>query len=876
MSDSLRRRGARIFASLAATLLLTAAWAVAHAQDTGMYLSILPPGNSGHLDAGDALDFLNNGILPPHVDDQREMYANLVYAQPGLTDGELLDYFKAAPLGEPQVVTSKVTNLDGITIERDEFGVPYIKGRSRRKLMYGIGYASAQDRLFAMDLARRAGRGHVSELIGGDPFALENDEALYQFAGYDDADLEAAFDTLVKEFRGRGRRVKRDIEAFVDGINAFITLANAQPLGAAPAEYLGLDQLPIEKFKPIDILAIATQLEQLFGAGGGGEHRNSLLLQKLEAAYGTTDGEALYRDLRSREEAEAPVTTDLSFPYLVPQPIDPAAVAMIDVGSLVQPPITEVIGPLPPSPLSVDTSFLARKKPHPSMSNFVAVTAAHGAGGHPIAVMGPQAGYLVPELLYEMNIEGAGIKARGVAITGTPYIVLGRGRNYAWSATAGGSDNTDVRAEKLCEPGGGTPSIMSDHYLFNGECVPIFERIDTWCAGGKTFCASNGDNLQATVERSVHGIIFARATVGGAPVALAHQRASFMREGQNAAAFAIINRKTRRPKAFERAIRFAPGSFNWIYVNQDDLFYYHSGRFPVRAHGVDYEMPSWGTGEWEWQGVVAKDDHPHELNPARGYMTSWNNKPARDWRAADSNYSFGTVHRVDSLEERVGAAVAGGSPISIAEMVEIMEDAGTVDLRGSQVLPLALQIIGSEPSLAAELAVLDQWISDGAMRRDRDHDGEYDDSSAVTIMDAWFEPMIDAAFGAQLGPFYGDIPLQFDDEPGPLGSAYQSGYYGLLDKAFRQVLGIPVTDPLEVLHCADGTLGGCRAAMVASLSDAVADLTGQFGSSDPADWRADPTADQIEFMPFGVASVDPMPWVNRPTFQQVVQVERKR
>ena len=37
-----------------------------------------------------------------------------------------------------------------------------------------------------------------------------------------------------------------------------------------------------------------------------------------------------------------------------------------------------------------------------------------------------------------------------------------------------------------------------------------------------------------------------------------------------------------------------------------------------------------------------------------------------------------------------------------------------------------------------------------------------------------------------------------------------------------------------------------------------------------------PLADQIEFRPFGLAEVDPIPWVNRPTFQQVVQVTTRR
>jgi hypothetical protein len=619
-------------------------------------------------------------------------------------------------------------------------------------------------------------------------------------------------------------------------------------------------------------LAVTVQLELLFGAGGGGEHRNATLLQKLTQSLGATDGEALFDDLRGAEESEAPATTELSFPYLTPQVVDPAAVALPDLASIVEGPMVEITGTLPSLTASVDLKFLKREGPHPSMSNFLAITAENAAGGHPIAVMGPQTGYFVPELLTEISMEGGRFMARGAAVTGTPYVVLGRGRSYAWSATAGGSDNTDVRAEKLCVPGGGTPAIDATDYLYNGDCIPMFVRTDTWCSGTDTFCNSNPDNITAVVQRTVHGIVFARATVGGEPVALVKQRASFFRECENATAFMHINRRTNSPRKFERAISFAPGSFNWLYVNEDDVFFFHSGRFPIRAAGVDFEMPSWGTGEWEWQGLVETDDHPSELNPARGWVASWNNKPARDWRAADSNYTFGTVHRVDSLDEGLEAALMSGPPLTIARMVEIMEDAGTTDLRGTQVLPLALSLIGSEPGLDDVIAIMQAWVASGAFRRDRDDNGFYDHGTAVAVMDEWFERMIHAVFDAQLGAFYSDIPLGFDDEPGARGSAYQSGYYGLLDKALRTALGQPVADPFEVLRCADGTQAGCRSALVQSLDDAVAALATEFGSSDPSTWQADPTEDQIEFMPFGLAEVAPIPWVNRPTFQQVVQV----
>ncbi len=56
---------------------------------------------------------------------------------------------------------------------------------------------------------------------------------------------------------------------------------------------------------------------------------------------------------------------------------------------------------------------------------------------------------------------------------------LGRGGDYAWSATSAGSD----RLEKLCNPDGSAPSTSSTSYVFNGRCVAMYERTDRELAG---------------------------------------------------------------------------------------------------------------------------------------------------------------------------------------------------------------------------------------------------------------------------------------------------------------------------------------------------------------------------------------------------------
>ena len=103
-----------------------------------------------------------------------------------------------------------------------------------------------------------------------------------------------------------------------------------------------------------------------------------------------------------------------------------------------------------------------------------------------------------------------------------------------------------------------------------------------------------------------------------------------------------------------------------------------------------------------------------------------------------------------------------------------MGNAGTQDLRGVEVLPYALKIIGppSNPALAKAVAELRAWVATGAHRINREHpgaSGDYDQTDAVRIMDAWWPLLVKAEFQPVLGPsLLGQVESEFpiNDEPG--------------------------------------------------------------------------------------------------------------
>ncbi|MEK8104052.1 penicillin acylase family protein [Micromonospora sp. M12] len=109
--------------------------------------------------------------------------------------------------------------------------------------------------------------------------------------------------------------------------------------------------------------------------------------------------------------------------------------------------------------------------------------------------------------------------------------------------------------------------------------------------------------------------------------------------------------------------------------------------------------------------------HPQSVN--QDYYVSWNNKQARDFGAADGNFSFGSVHRAQLLDGPVRAAIAQRK-LGRADVVKIMADAAVTDLRGQQVLDDLLRVLDStpvtDPALVDAVGKLRAWQQAGARR----------------------------------------------------------------------------------------------------------------------------------------------------------------
>ena len=855
------------------------------AGDPGGFRNTLPPGQDGSFTIVELLGALAGGPLPLHATDQVDPYAQLVLRSPGVTEADVDALFKDASFGVPEDDVDRVYNpLPDVTVVRDRSaGVPHIFGTTRYATMYAQGYTGAEDRLFFMDALRHYGRSRLSEFAGGSAANQALDAEQLAVAPYTEAERTAQLGRLAS--RGpTGRQVVEDFDAYIDGVNAYIAEALLNP-AKLPGEYVLLQRLP-HRWVPEDVVAVASLIGGLLGKGGGGELQNLCGLDEIAAVVGADEARLVFDDLRMAADPEAPTTSARPVPYRVADP-DPATVPPVDCASLRpvdpgSPSVADVVGALG----SATTGVLGLEFPR-SASNALLVAADRTATGTPVAVFGPQVSYRVPQILIEKDVHGPGIDARGAAFPGLDmYVLLGRGRDYAWSATSSGADNVDQWVLRLCDPGGGEVTDTSMGYVHDGACLAIDFYQHTQVAIPTPGGIPDGPDdllLSTRVERAPHyGPLVARGRlVDGTPIAVASDRSTYHDEVSSAIGFSQLNDPMFMAGGFD-SFRRATGdgidfTFNWFYVDAEHIGFQHSCRCPERHPNVDPDLPTWGDGRFDYAGELDPADQPWDLDPASGFLTSWNNRPAPMWGANDRQYAWGPVNRSLSLDRALQRAIDAG-PVTRAGVVDAMADAATVDPRGSEVLPELLAVLGDDtpPDIDPRAAVLRDglatWLTTGAHRRDTDADGTYDDPFGPAALDAWWPLAAHAIFDPASGGALDALGIPINDPPqNHIGSAFEATVAGQLDKDLRQVLGRPVSGPFHRTYCGGGDLDTCRQVLWGSLAQAATVLENETGSPDPAAWNRAVADDELHFEPL-VAEIPPIPWQNRPTFQQVVQL----
>ena len=795
-------------AAAMALVALPAAGGAGSSDYASVALNVLPPGQSGDL------------LFPATATDQLKLYDGLTPRGGNVRAADLTRYFKPERFGVSGKVVRTERPRPGLRILRDRWDVPHVYGRTRADVEFGAGYATAEDRFVLMELLRGPGRLAALDAPGLDPFALATSGR--QFVPTQATEERVAQQLqLVRSAGRKGQQLYADVRSYVAGINAYYKKRNQ---GLRP-------------WTTTDVIAVGSLLGANLGVGGGDETRRAMFLDALRRRVGAERAPALWDWLAQKQDATTPVSVDGRFAYDSGPALQTGNAVLMD-------------GSFQPGSSSPPTFHFANPV---AASNALLVSARRSATGHPLFVAGPQVGYTYPELLLELDLHGGGIDARGASFPGLSfYVLLGRGKDFAWSATSANSDIVDQYVETLC---GGDDF----HYLYKGEC----RAMTTFDAGVLKGTASEPDR-EIVFRETVHGPVLGYAkSEDGAPVAISTKRSTRGRELLSALAFQDLNtNRVHDPQSFFRAMNQLEFTFNWFYADNRDIAMFSSGRLPIRASNVGSGLPTNGTGDYEWRGFLPLSRHVRGINPKSGVILNWNNKPGLGFSSSDDNWSFGPVQRVQLLRN----AVARQKVHTLASLTGAMNRAATQDLRTVAVLPVLENYLGGTAPSAFDnqlVSLMFDWLKNGASRIDQDLDGKIDDPGAA-IMDAVWPGLADVLMRPTLGPLTDRLKtlLGVDDFANPHGSSYFGGWYGYV------VRDLAASTPT---FCGGGDSARCRASLWAAIDEAGAALAAAQGP-DPTRWRADATGERITFgfLPQTAR------WTNRPTFQQVISFDSHR
>src|SRR3989454_1479278 len=444
-------------AAAVALVALPAAGGAGSSDYAAVALNVLPPGQSGDL------------LFPATATDQLKLYDGLTPRAGDVRASDLTRYFKPERFGVSGKVVRTERPRPGLRILRDRWDVPHIYGRTRADVEFGAGYATAEDRYVLLELLRGPGRLAALDAPGVDPFALATSGRFFIPTKAADKRLAEQL-KLVRSAGAKGGQLYADVSSYVAGINAYYKHVNQ---GLRP-------------WTMTDVIAVGALLGADLGVGGGDETRRSMFFDALERRFGAAAGK--YWDLLAeRQDPQAPVSVDGVFPY-GDAPRGPGNVILDD-------------GSFRPALAGAGSSFHFHNPI--GASNALLVSARRSATHHPLFVAGPQVGYYFPQILLELDLHGGGIDARGASFPGlSMYVLLGRGKDFAWSATSANSDIVDQYAETLCGD--------DTHYLFKGEC----RAMTTFDAG---VLKGNGTEPDRKLEfrETVHGPVIGYARVKG-------------------------------------------------------------------------------------------------------------------------------------------------------------------------------------------------------------------------------------------------------------------------------------------------------------------------------------------------------------------------
>jgi penicillin amidase len=503
-----------------------------------------------------------------------------------------------------------------VEIFRDEYGVPHIYAKDEHDLVKAAGYVHAQDRLFQMELARRAGEGRLSELF--DTATIKYDK-LFRTLG-----LSILAESLEQHLHPLSRQL---LENYAEGVNAFIEAHK----GKYPIEF---DMLNIQP-EPWTV-------------------RHSIIISRLMAwelnfAWWV---ELTYAEIAERVSVE-------KFQEIIPR--SPASVMPLVPREEIKFPLLTVRSFL--NDVYEYREFIGLG-PFTAGSNAWVVGAEKSVSGKPLLANDPHLIISLPSKWYEMHLSAPRVNVAGVSIPGAPFIIIGHNDSLAWGFTNAMLDDADFFMEQIDSTG--------KFYRFKDKLLPLTIREEKIYIGKR-------DSVEISVRSTHHGPLVNEVHPRGVhqhtDITLQHTFFSLRWTGFELSdeflAFYKINRAQNRQEFLEGLKDFTVPAQCAVYADvRGNYCLWLAGRVPIRAKGNPLLPRAGWTGTEEWKEFIPFDKLPRRINPKEGFIISANQV------IADESYPYylSAYWEPPARSERIRELLQSSEKFSAHDFQQMQQD----------------------------------------------------------------------------------------------------------------------------------------------------------------------------------------------------------
>jgi penicillin amidase len=595
-------------------------------------------------------------------------------------------------------------------IVRDELGVPHIYADSMRAAFHALGYATAQDRLFQMTIARLIMQGrsaeHFAVAAAAPSLAAKqafNDRLIKQDLEVQLFDYAGRADVRATELPGD---IPELLTAYAAGINAYL----ASPGLTLDARFQNLGITNIEPWTAGHTLLVWDRMGRVAGA--------PIVQSELDLFNACSSGSC---------------PNNTFCPGGAPLPLDEGA-ATVPVPAGAWPPT------YPPGFAMSAPPLTERFPSEPVLkaSHAWAVRGTHTTSGKPVLAAEPQLGLIGTAHWYQfhLNVPSANVNVRGMGVAGAPGVFVYYNPYTSHTIVAGSGDTTDLLHLQN--------GANADEYVVDGQTRSV-------TSGTVTIAIRGQASRTVTVERTVLGPVWnplLTSVPAGQRFVLRH--AEYFRPATHSIVAGIELMRSTSLSTYRQAIAHwvvptvyavyagvnegapsdDPGhiAFHALTMIPDRVQQIVDGSDATGRYPIDASLSS-----NDWQGGLDLNWNPHVIDPPSGYIFNGNSSPAGSWYANTLYSGIGGVgdsYRSLALRYRLAElfSSAGNGLLTPAEIHGLHFDDSAEPLRLFHELLVYLEARGqvtvlpsldTAPETASEKAghvmrALELWLQDGA------------------------------------------------------------------------------------------------------------------------------------------------------------------